>query len=403
MKRIFILLFAIPLALHSQNDSLTLKVPELKTEKKSWYESFQVTGYIQVRYNRLLETNSNLGCEQCDKSWGNKNGFFIKRARVVFSGQISKQVFFYIQPDFATSTSSSALHYGQIRDAYFDIGLDKNNVFRFRIGQSKVPYGYENTQSSKDRLPLDRNDALNSAVANERDLGVFFYYTPKKVQELFSFISKAGLKHSGNYGMFGIGVYNGQTANKPELNNEQHVVARLTYPFKIGSQIIEPGVQAYHGNFVIPASQISSGVKFKKDLNFTDQRSAASLVLYPKPFGIQAEYNIGYGPEFNKHTDSIEVKKLEGGYATFCYKIDLKKQVIIPFVRMQYYSGGKKHETDARTYKVNEYEFGVEWQPEKHFKFVAMYTVSSRRYEDFIKRNNFQEGQLLRLQAQVKF
>lgn len=403
MKRIFILLFVIPLALHSQNDSLTLKLPEIKPEKKNWYENFEIRGYVQARYNRLLETNSALGCEQCDKSWGKNGGFFLRRIRVIFYGQISKQVYFYIQPDFASASSSSALNFGQLRDAYFDIGLDKNNIFRFRIGQSKVPYGFENMQSSQNRLPLDRNDALNSAVSNERDMGVFFYFTPKKTQERFKEISKAGLKHSGNYGLFGLGVYNGQTANKPELNNEQHVVARLTYPFKIGSQIIEPGVQAYHGNFVIPASQLSSGVKFRKNLNYTDQRAAASFVLYPKPFGILAEYNVGYGPEFNKHTDSIEVKRLEGGYATISYMLEIKKQIVIPFVRMQYYSGGKKHETDARSYKVNEYEFGIEWQPGKNFELVAMYTISGRRYEDFIKRNNFQEGQLLRLQAQVNF
>ncbi|NUM51074.1 MAG: porin [Flavobacteriales bacterium] len=402
MKQIFILLFLVPFYLHSQNDSLT-KLPTPKPEKKNWYESIEVRGYVQARYNRLLETNSKLGCEQCDKSWGNNNGFFLRRIRLIFYGQISKQVYFYIQPDFASSVSSTSLNFGQLRDAYFDIGLDKNNVFRFRIGQSKVPYGFENLQSSQNRLPLDRNDALNSAISNERDLGVFFYYTPKSVQSLFKEISKEGLKHSGNYGLFGIGAYNGQTANKPELNNEQHVVARLTYPFKLGSQIIEPGVQAYHGNFVMPASQLSPGVKFKKGANYIDQRAAASLVLYPKPFGIQAEYNVGYGPEYNKHTDSVEVKRLEGGYATLSFKLGIKNHIIIPFTRIQYYSGGKKHETDARSYKVNEYEFGIEWQPGKNFELVAMYTISGRKYEDFIKQNNFQEGQLLRLQAQVNF
>lgn len=65
--------------------------------------------------------------------------------------------------------------------------------------------------------------------------------------------------------------------------------------------------------------------------------------------------------------------------------------------------GAKKHETDARSYKLNEYEFGIEWQPGKNFELVAMYTISGRKYEDFIKQDNFQEGQLLRLQAQVNF
>jgi phosphate-selective porin len=91
---------------------------------------------------------------------------------MIFYGQISKKVYFYIQPDFASATSSTNYHFVQIRDAYFDIGIDDKNEFRFRVGQSKVPFGFENMQSSQNRLPLDRNDALNSAVTNERDLGL---------------------------------------------------------------------------------------------------------------------------------------------------------------------------------------------------------------------------------------
>ena len=128
-------------------------------QEKKWYDQFSIRGYAQVRYNRLLETNSKLKCEQCDRSIGDGGGFFLRRLRIIFSGQLVNNVYFYIQPDFASSVSSTSLHFAQIRDAYFDVGLDKKNEFRFRIGQSKVPYGFENIQSSQNRLPLDRNDA----------------------------------------------------------------------------------------------------------------------------------------------------------------------------------------------------------------------------------------------------
>ena len=381
-------------------------VVEKKAEEpapKKWYESIAIRGYVQARYNRLLETNSKLGCEQCDRSWGDEGGFFIRRMRIIFFGQISKRVYFYIQPDFASAISSTSLHFAQLRDAYFDLGIDKNNEFRIRVGQSKVPFGFENMQSSQNRLPLDRNDALNSAVSNERDMGVFFYWAPKKIRQRMSSLVSDGFKGSGDYGVLAFGVYNGQTANKPELNNEQHVVARASYPFEIGSQIIEPSIQGYTGLFVIPESQLTPGVKTNSNATYIDQRAAVSFILYPKPFGIQAEYNIGQGPEFNKETDSIEVKDLTGGYITASYMLKYKKHTFIPFVRGQYYEGGKKHETDARSYKVNEMEFGIEWQPVKAFELVVMYTISSRRYEDYKKQNNFQEGSLLRLQAQINF
>ena len=76
---------------------------------------------------------------------------------------------------------------------------------------------------------------------------------------------------------------------------------------------------------------------------------------------------------------------------------------MIPFARWQYYHGGKKHELDARSYRVEEYEIGIEWQPVKQFELVAMYTMSSRRYEDFDNQNNYQRGNILRLQAQLNF
>lgn len=380
--------------------------PIMSSQQKiesEWYNSFKIRGYVQTRYNRLFETNPDLGCEQCDRSWGDEGGFFLRRIRIIFFGQIYKNVYFYIQPDFASSASSTGLNFAQIRDAYFDIGFDAKNEFRVRIGQSKVPYGFENMQSSQNRIPLDRADALNSAVTNERDMGVFFYWAPDKIRKKFSTLVRDNYKGSGDYGVFALGAYNGQTANRPELNNNLHVVARASYPFEIGNQIIEPGIQAYTGRYELPTSLKNGGVTTTHDLNYLDQRAAVSFILYPKPFGIQAEYNIGKGPEFNKHTETIETKSLEGGYATFSYRIEHKEQIIFPFTRYQYYRGGKKHEMDARSYDVNELEVGFEWQFNKNFELVATYTISNRRYEDFILQNNDQQGSLLRLQAQINF
>lgn len=394
-------LFSLNSFAQSDSDKVNLK-PNITTVNK-WYDNFSIRGYMQVRYNRILETNENLGCEQCDRSWGKDGGFFIRRTRIIFFGQINKNVYFYIQPDFASSASSDRLNFGQLRDAYFDIGLDKDNEYRFRIGQSKVPYGFENMQSSQNRIPLDRNDALNSAVSNERDLGVLFYWAPKNKRKLFSSLVNDGLKGSGDYGLFAFGIYNGQTANNPELNNDLHIVSRFTYPFEVKNQIIEIGVQGYTGKWVMPKSNLSTGVKTNSDLNYIDQRLAGTFVLYPKPFGIQAEYNIGNGPEYNNETNLIEVTPLTGGYITLNYLTKLNKQTLIPFIRYQYYDGGKKHERDARSYNVKDFEAGAEWQVNKNFEIVANYTISDRRHEDFLQKNNSQKGNLLRIQFQINF
>ena len=401
MKSLLFIACLFSLATYAQNDTTRSKPAEEK--KTKWYDNISIRGYMQVRYNGLFETNPDLKCDQCDRSWGGNGGFFIRRMRIIVFGQIHERIYFYIQPDLASAPSSTSQNFAQIRDAYIDIGLDKNNESRIRLGQSKVPFGFENMQSSQNRLPLDRNDALNSALSNERDLGGFYYWAPKKIRKLFSELVSEGYKGSGDYGVIGFGAYNGQTANRAEQNKALHVVARISYPVKIGSQIIEPALQGYTGKYVVTSDQVTPGVGVVAGNNYKDQRVAASFILYPKPFGIQAEYNVGRGPEYNKVTDSIEVQDLTGGYATLSYMIRSGKQLIYPFARLQYYDGGKKHETDARSYTVNEYEIGIEWQPIRNLELVAMYTISKRRFEDGRLKNNTQEGQLLRLQAQLNF
>ena len=377
-------------------------------KKKAWYDAISLRGYAQVRYNRLLETNPDLKCDQCDKSLGDGGGLFLRRGRLIFSGQVSDRLYIYIQPDFASSASSSALNFFQLRDAYFDVSLDKQKEFRFRVGQSKIPYGFENLQSSSNRLTLDRNDALNSAIANERDLGIFFYWTPTQAKERFTMLTDAGLKGTGDYGVFGFGIFNGQTANKSEANNTQHVVARLSYPLLVnGKQIVEPGLQAYTGKYVVTPDQVSSGVSLGSDKyandGFTDQRIAASLVVYPQPFGFQAEYNVGRGPEFDPETNSIKAQSLKGGYAQAMYRKELGKQVLIPFVKVQHYEGGKKQERDATSHTVYETEIGVEWLAFKNLELTADYSIADRTTRNAQNLYNRQHGSRLRLQAQFNF
>ncbi|WET01037.1 porin [Flavobacterium sp. YJ01] len=390
------------------------KLPETKSGggvEEHWYDRISLRGYAQVRYNGLLSTNDKVSCEQCDKSWGTtstapdakaNNGLFIRRARLVFSGQVHPNVFFYFQPDFASSPSTGVQNFVQIRDLYFDLSFDKKREYRVRIGQSKIPYGFENMQSSSQRLTLDRADAINSSILNERDLGAIFYWAPAEIRERFAMLVKDGYKGSGDFGVFAFGVYNGQIANKLDGNRDLNVVTRVSYPFVIGNQIIEPGIQAYTGKWAF-TGEISSGVIVNDPQYVKDQRVGATFVLYPKPFGIQTEYNIGKGPRYNTLTNTVDETDLNGGYVLLNYKWDLKKQIIYPFAKFQYYDGGKKYEKDARSYVVRDYEIGVEWQPIKAFELTAEYVIADRTFEDSALPINRQQGNVLRLQAQFNF
>lgn len=420
MRNIFIILslsFANNLLFSATDPTFTdssklVKTTTTKEPAKEWYQKISLKGYTQVRYNRFLETNPNLTCEACDRSMGNNQGIYLRRARLVYSGQIHQRVYIYTQIEMAQQTTRDNQNFGQLRDAYMDLGLDDNNEFRVRLGLSKVPYGFTNMQSSQNRLALDRDEAINSAVPNERDFGAFFYYTPKVKKELFTKLVKDGLKGTGDYGIFAFGYYNGQSSNKPEENNNMHVVGRLTYPLEIQNQVIEASIQGFTGAWTMPTANLTTakGVKTNSTRTYKDERVAATFVLYPKPFGIQFEYNVGSGPKFNG-VDSVVNGTISGYSALVNYRYVYDHQVFFPYARYTVYNGGKKLETDARYYEVTETEIGIEWEPVKQFELTVAYNMASRLTADMTiakdattnQRAITQKGQFLRLQAQFNF
>lgn len=353
--------------------SFTASAETESDKPKHWYERINLRGYAQVRYNRLFTTNPNLTSDQGDKSIGDKNGLFLRRARLIFSGDVGKWISIYIQPDFSSSPSSGVLNFAQLRDWYADIFFDEAKEFRLRAGQSKIPFGFENLQSSQNRLPMDRADALNSGIKDERDIGLFFYWAPAEIRKRFKYLVDTGLKGSGDYGVFGLGLYNGQTANRSEANNNLHVVARATYPYQFeGGQIVEASVQAYHGLFTVTKGTGAAAVGGPLDV--VDQRIAGSLILYPQPIGVQVEYVLGDGPRLNAAQTAIEKGSIEGGYFLVNYRLP----PFIPFVRYHYYLGGRKHETNAPFQRVTETELGLEWQIMPELELTGMYAFTQR-------------------------
>ncbi len=376
-----------------------------------WYDKLRLRGYAQLRYNRLpsFDENDKLLSDQGDKSIGGNNGFLVRRARLILFGDVHDHVSIYIQPDFASTPSGTdQLHTTILRDIYFDLFLDEKKRFRFRVGQSKVPYGFENLQSSQNRLPFDRADPLNSAVKDERDLGVFFYFAPVEIRRRFKHLVDGGLKGSGDYGVVGFGVYNGQTANRPERNDNRHVVGRLTYPFLLGRQFLEIGGGGYYGRFnVLPSGMAPNMMPFattRPDNNLVDARVHATVVLYPQPIGFQAEYTVGQGPQQGEtDTQIIGSRDLRGGYAQLMAKVDglLGTESLLPYARYQYYAGGKKFETNAPRYRVKELEIGIEWQILRALEITGAYMISDRTSP---KSPHAQEqGHVTRVQLQVNY
>lgn len=384
--------------------------------------NIQLRGYLQNRYTEMLGGDSGINLWS-DRSVGDARSlgdadknFLIRRARLVLQGDIGTRLSIYLQPDFASSAGSTG-NVAQMRDAYGDFYLTEDRVHRLRVGQSKVPYGFENLQSSSNRLALDRNDALNSAVRDERDLGVFYYYTPHTVQSLFNEINATGLKHSGNYGMFGLGIYNGQGANRGDKNDNQHVVARMSYPWKFASgQYFEAGIQAYRGAYVPSTgayrasgdASLTPLMQPGKQSGYDDERIGVSAIWYPQPFGLQAEWNWGTTPQLDLATNTIKEDKLQGGYLQAMYMAKTPIGTLLPFIKWQYYDGANKAETNAPANDVNDLELGVEWQIAREVELTAVY--HQMRRNNLVTGNrpgrlDYQpfEAKALRLQLQFNY
>ena len=377
------------------------------TEK--WYEKISIRGYTQMRYNYVTDDKKLL--DDNDSSVGNNKGFLLRRARLIISGDLHERVSLYFQTDFgqstgATGTTLNNQNFAQIRDLYADVFLTKDKEWRVRGGISKVPFGFENLQSSQQRLALDRTDAINSGAPNERDIGFFLYYTPTETRKVFRSLIDKGLKGSGDYGIVGIGVYNGQSLNVSEANDDKHVVLHGTYPFELPyGQILQVGVDAYRGTFnVTPGAvaPLAGGAAVNPALenngNIRDERIGTHFVLYPQPFGLQAEWNWGRGPELNAARTRIEEGSLQGGYVQAMYKWDN----IMPYIRWQQYYGGKKNRINSPFNVVRETEVGVEYQINKALELTVAYAWM-KRTDPQTAPYAIHDGQVVRFQLQWNY
>ncbi len=110
-----------------------------------------------------------------------------------------------------------------------------------------------------------------------------------------------------------------------------------------------------------------------------DQRVGATFVWYPQPFGLEAEWNVGRGPELVPGTRTLESEFLHGGYVQLGYRVANWHGDWYPFARWQYYDGGRKFAANAPHQKVHEWDLGIEWQPWPSVEFTVSYTHTEER------------------------
>ena len=417
--------------------------------EKKWFDKISLKGYMQARYADIN------GGEEFDRTHlmmandpgiGQNSNLYLRRMRLALTADLSDHLLLYLQEEFAGNVPgiSSANNnptqtgsFAQLRDAYADVFVDKGREYRFRVGQQKIPFGWENLQSSQNRYSMERHYATDAmALRDERDLGVFAMWTPDTVQQRFKYLQKSGLRGSGDYGMVAFGVFNGQGANRFEFNDDMHIDGRVTYPFELpGEQILEVGASGYSGKYVANVSTFAQtnaegrlqqyilGRNFFVDGkdgwngvgdcsnvqngNYAtgtngctysglvdgqgqqDLRGAIHAILYPKPIGFQTEWTWGHAPALQidptqswknslgsgTGTATLTTQNAWGGYVLASYKLDNWHGNWVPYMRWDTYNGGSKFDTNSPYVTERATEFGIEYAPWPELEVTAAYSL----------------------------
>lgn len=373
-----------------------------------WYERLKMKGYAQVRSDSVLHESGGILHVQNDSFANDQSSIGVRRGRIAFSGDLTNHVYLYMQADFFGGQNGNGGM--QARDYYADISLDPAREHRFRLGLSKVPYGFAILQSSQNRLALERPEAISTAVEGERDFGAYYMWAPYEIRERFKNLVKMGLRGSGDYGLVALGAFSGNGINRPDTNGQPHFVARVSYPFEFeNGQFLELGVQGYAGRFN-PTTANIGGVGTPTFANgnganrgITDSRVGVSAILYPQPFGIETEWNWGRGPQLSNDMRTISAAGLSGGYVQASYRhVFANQKELIPFVRWQNFDGGRKFAANAPRDQVDEVGFGFRFIPYPELELTAMFMHGTRTNTNVAPYSNVSYD-YLGLQAQINF
>lgn len=160
--------------------------------------SLKLRGYAQADGRFYLD----------DKEDKSVDSFLVRRARVIFEGDLGERVSFRIAPDFGNGKS-------ELQDAYVE--FKPATAFNIRAGRTKVPFGLERLQSSTDTL--FNETALSTALTPNYDEGVQLF------GKLFT-----------NTVEYAVGVFNGGpdgASVDSDSNDDKDLAGRLWFsPFR---------------------------------------------------------------------------------------------------------------------------------------------------------------------------
>jgi hypothetical protein len=178
----------------------------------------KISGYIQSQWEHY---GSDL-----EKSNGYNNTFYIRRARIKFTYEVTDGVKFVLQPDFSTGNLA-------LKDAYAVVNIPKLTGWTIWAGQMNRP-DYEVEYSSGQREVLERSRLIRTIYPGEREVGLKLEYIGFKIPLKFQLMAM-----NGNF--------TGTQAK--DVDSYKDIMARIVYSIKLPSAGIgiDLGPNIYHG------------------------------------------------------------------------------------------------------------------------------------------------------------
>lgn len=210
---------------------------ETKIEIPSFLKKLTMNGFLRVRYSAY-------------EAAAQMDAFSLSRARIKLTGEITSDILFLVQPDFAGLSSGTNV---ALADAYAQFKLPYTTL---KIGQFLLPFAYDSGKY-KTIFGTGLNPTYYGLIVPSRDYG---------------------LRAAGAIPMFSGFYYDAAIINGTggvDVNKTKDIVGRVNYK----NDLLDIGVSGYYGK--AGAAQID-----KKDLGVDVEYNFA-------PYQIVAEYLTG--------------------------------------------------------------------------------------------------------------
>jgi hypothetical protein len=358
-------------------------VSDKKEEKTVGYDKGFFIRTADGKYKLVISGYIQFDTEYLREAGENNVGFRVRRARLIFAGNLFNPRFTYkLQVDFVKFKTELLL------DAYVNYDILKTaNLLEVRAGQQTIPYIRQHQVSSSEQEFIERSLASNEflpaddvdsdgdgvpdkLVKNGRDIGIQLHGKPfdKKME-------------------YQVGIFNGHGTNTLNLNNDFLYMGRLVY-----NVMGDPGY-SYEGDWEIrdtPAMALGASGNYNIRNISSDQVAQAGGEGVLKWRGLAAT-----GEVFYRHTKPgdtlLSTMNDYGYYAQLGYFV-IPKRFEVGTRASQVFLGGPKNDMGEFQMVLNGFLYGRNLKVQTDYSYLPTNS-----------KNGIENNQRWRLRLQTKF